>query len=48
MSAQGSGEPYSIKAMIGFGGDIIMSSAPSRLAKEAVSKLDFHSRQTSL
>jgi anaerobic selenocysteine-containing dehydrogenase len=35
-------QPYPIKGMVGFGGNIITSSAPSMLAKEAVSKLDFH------
>jgi anaerobic selenocysteine-containing dehydrogenase len=36
------GEPYPVKALIGFGGNIIMSNAPSTVAKEAISKLDFH------
>jgi anaerobic selenocysteine-containing dehydrogenase len=36
------GKPYPVKAMIGFGGNIVMSNAPSRLAKKALSQLDFH------
>lgn len=36
------GKPYPIKALLGFGGNIIMSNAPSKVAKEAISKLDFH------
>jgi anaerobic selenocysteine-containing dehydrogenase len=35
-------EPYPIKGLVGFGGNIITSSAPSMVAKEAISKLDFH------
>ncbi|UCE34963.1 MAG: molybdopterin-dependent oxidoreductase, partial [Deltaproteobacteria bacterium] len=37
-----SGRPYPIKALIGFGGNLVMSNAPSRVAKEAISQLDFH------
>ena len=36
------GKPYPIKGLIGFGGNIIMSNAPSRLAQEALCRLDFH------
>ena len=36
------GKPYPVKGLIGFGGNIIMSNAPSRLAGEALSRLDFH------
>lgn len=36
------GEPYPVKALIGFGGNIIMSNVPSTVTKEAISKLDFH------
>jgi anaerobic selenocysteine-containing dehydrogenase len=34
--------PYPIKALIGFGGNLVMSNAPSKVAKEAISQLDFH------
>lgn len=37
-----SGKPYSIKGLVGFGGNIVMSNAPSNMAREAISKLDFH------
>lgn len=36
------GEPYPIKGMVGFGGNLIMSNAPSTVAREAISRLDFH------
>ena len=36
------GRPYPIKALVGFGGNLIMSNAPSKVAKEAISQLDFH------
>jgi anaerobic selenocysteine-containing dehydrogenase len=36
------GNPYPIKALIGFGGNLVMSNPPALLAKEALSKLDFH------
>ena len=36
------GQPYPIKALLGFGGNIIMSNAPSLLAREAILQLDFH------
>lgn len=36
------GAPYPIKAMVGFGGNILLSNAPSNLGKEALSRLDFH------
>lgn len=36
------GKPYPVKGLVGFGGNIIMSNAPSRLAKEAISNLEFH------
>jgi anaerobic selenocysteine-containing dehydrogenase len=36
------GEPYPIKGMVGFGGNLIMSNAPSAVAREAISRLDFH------
>ncbi len=36
------GKPYPVKALIGFGGNVITSSCPSMSAKEAISKLDFH------
>ena len=36
------GKPYPVKGLVGFGGNIIMSNAPSRLAKEAISHLEFH------
>jgi anaerobic selenocysteine-containing dehydrogenase len=35
-------KPYPVKGIIGFGGNIIMSNAPGRLAREALSRLDFH------
>jgi anaerobic selenocysteine-containing dehydrogenase len=35
-------KPYLIKGLIGFGGNLIMSNAPSLVAKEAISKLEFH------
>jgi len=35
-------KPYPIKGLIGFGGNLIMSNAPSKVAKEAISQLDFH------
>jgi anaerobic selenocysteine-containing dehydrogenase len=35
-------EPYPVKALIGFGGNIIMSNAPSEVAKKAIAKIDFH------
>jgi anaerobic selenocysteine-containing dehydrogenase len=36
------GRPYPIKALMGFGGNLITSNAPSRTAKAAIAKLDFH------
>ncbi len=36
------GKPYPIKGLLGFGGNIITSNAPSGVTREAVSKLDFH------
>lgn len=36
------GKPYPIRALLGFGGNLIMSNAPSTLAREAISQLDFH------
>ncbi|MBU2498207.1 MAG: molybdopterin-dependent oxidoreductase [Proteobacteria bacterium] len=36
------GKPYPVKGMIGFGGNIIMSNAPSLEAKKALSQLAFH------
>jgi len=36
------GKPYPIKALLGFGGNLITSQAPSLVAKEAISQLDFH------
>lgn len=36
------GKPYPVKAMIGFGGNLIMSNAPSAVARKAISQLDFH------
>lgn len=41
-SAIRTGKPYPVKGLIGFGGNIIMSNAPSRLAREVLSQLDFH------
>jgi len=36
------GQPYPVKAMVGFGGNILLSNAPSAYGKEALSHLDFH------
>ncbi|MFZ7110877.1 MAG: molybdopterin-containing oxidoreductase family protein [Desulfatiglandales bacterium] len=36
------GKPYPIRGMVGFGGNLIMSNAPSLLAREAISRLEFH------
>ena len=36
------GKPYPIKALIGFGGNVVTSNAPSAVAREAISRLDFH------
>jgi anaerobic selenocysteine-containing dehydrogenase len=36
------GKPYPVKALVGFGGNLIMSNAPSAFAREAISQLDFH------
>lgn len=36
------GKPYPIKALVGFGGNIVTSGGPARIAKEALSRLDFH------
>ncbi|MFC2013624.1 molybdopterin-dependent oxidoreductase [Chloroflexota bacterium] len=36
------GKPYPIKALVGFGGNTIISNAPSLLARTAISNLDFH------
>ncbi|MGD9044587.1 MAG: molybdopterin-dependent oxidoreductase [Desulfobacterales bacterium] len=36
------GKPYPVKGLIGFGGNIIMSNAPSGLARETLCQLDFH------
>jgi anaerobic selenocysteine-containing dehydrogenase len=38
------GKPYPIKAMLGFGGNFISSSAPTLTAKEAITQLDFHAQ----
>jgi len=35
-------KPYPIKGLVGFGGNIITSNAPSMMARDAISKLDFH------
>ena len=35
------GKPYPIKALLGFGGHLITSSAPTLAAREALSRLDF-------
>jgi anaerobic selenocysteine-containing dehydrogenase len=35
-------EPYPIKALFGFGGNIIMSHSSSSVTRQALSKLDFH------
>ena len=35
-------EPYPIKALVGFGGNIIMSHPTSAVTRAALSKLDFH------
>lgn len=36
------GEPYMVKGLIGFGGNIVMSNPPSQVAKKAISQLNFH------
>ncbi len=36
------GKPYPVKALLGFGGNIISSNAPSMTAREAILRLDFH------
>ncbi|MBW2000430.1 MAG: molybdopterin-dependent oxidoreductase [Deltaproteobacteria bacterium] len=36
------GKPYPVKGMIGFGGNLIMSNAPSEIARKAIARLDFH------
>lgn len=36
------GKPYPVKALIGFGGNLITSNIPGLVGKEAISKLDFH------
>jgi anaerobic selenocysteine-containing dehydrogenase len=41
-SAITSGKPYPIKGMVGFGGNVIMSNAPSAEGREAIARLDFH------
>jgi anaerobic selenocysteine-containing dehydrogenase len=38
------GNPYSIKGLLGFGGNLITASPPSKVAKDAISKLDFHAQ----
>jgi anaerobic selenocysteine-containing dehydrogenase len=35
------GKPYPIKAMLGFGGNLVSSNAPTLTAKKALSQLDF-------
>lgn len=35
-------KPYPIKGLVGFGGNIVMSNAPSSVAREAITQLDFH------
>jgi len=36
------GKPYPVKAMVGFGGNILMSNAPSAYGREDLCRLDFH------
>ncbi|MFC1873734.1 molybdopterin-dependent oxidoreductase [Chloroflexota bacterium] len=36
------GKPYPIKALVGFGGNLITSNVPGLAGREAISKLDFH------
>lgn len=36
------GRPYPVKALLGFGGNLITSNAPITVAREAISRLDFH------
>jgi len=36
------GKPYPVLGLLSFGGNSVMSNGPSRLAKEAICKLDFH------
>lgn len=36
------GEPYPVKGLIGFGGNLITSNVPGLVGKEAISRLDFH------
>lgn len=36
------GKPYPIKALLGFGGNLITSNPPTMVAREAITKLDFH------
>jgi anaerobic selenocysteine-containing dehydrogenase len=38
------GKPYPVKAMLGFGGNLVMSNAPSVLARQALSRLEFHAQ----
>jgi anaerobic selenocysteine-containing dehydrogenase len=36
------GKPYPIKALVGFGGNLITSNAPTLVARDALEKLDLH------
>jgi anaerobic selenocysteine-containing dehydrogenase len=38
------GRPYPVKAMLGFGGNLISSSAPTLTARKAIARLDFHAQ----
>jgi len=38
------GKPYAIKALLGFGGNLIASNIPGLVGKEAISQLDFHAQ----
>jgi len=36
------GKPYPVKALLGFGGNLVTSNIPCLVGKEAISQLDFH------
>ena len=38
------GKPYPVKALLGFGGNLITSNIPGLIGKEAISQLDFHAQ----
>ncbi len=38
------GKPYPVKALLGFGGNLVTSNIPCLAGKEAISQLDFHAQ----